>query len=506
MNVKPDLKSRTSGLVLHPTSLPGRFGIGDIGPEARRFVDFLASSSQGLWQILPLGPTHEDWFSPYSSFSAFAGNPLLISPEVLHEKGLLSADDLAAAPELPADYIDFRRVREVKWSLLRRACQRFRDRRNGQERDEFDAFCREAEPWLVDFALFMAIREASGGASWSRWEEGLRRRSPDALRAARRNLADEVFLQKYAQFEFFRQWALLKRYANARDVAILGDIPIYVAFDSADIWVHPEYFMLSPDALEPLFVAGVPPDDFFSSEGQRWGTPVYDWERLKQDDYAFWIDRFRMSFFQFDCVRLDHFRGFEAFWIIPREAPTPKVGRWVQGPGSDFFAAMRRRLGELPLVVEDLGYITPPVHALREEIGFPGMFVMQFAFGDSKNSPYLPYKCLPNAVIYTGTHDTDTTMGWFRSISEAERRALLDYLGALGPYGIPWDVMRLAWGSVARWALAPLQDVLGMGSEVRMNTPGTDSLKNWSFRFRKEALTDEACERLASITRIYGRC
>jgi 4-alpha-glucanotransferase len=496
---------RMSGIILHPTSLPGRFGIGELGAEARRFVDFLADSGQQLWQMLPLGPAHSgDWYSPYSAFSAFAGNPLLLSLEQLREQGLLEASELAGAPPLPEERVDFPRVAAFKAPLLARASQAFRARAAPALREQFEQFREASRGWLEDYALFMALRQERGVA-WGSWEEGLRRREPAALEAARRELAEAVFHHEYLQFEFDRQWRSLKRYANERGIRILGDLPIYVSYDSADVWARPEYFQLSPDTLRPAGEAGVPPDGFFSEEGQHWGNPVYDWQRLARDEYRWWAERLRQSFRLFDFVRLDHFRGFEAYWVIPAGAPSPKLGRWEQGPGAAFFEAMRRQLGELPIIVEDLGFITPPVHALREAFGFPGMFVLQFAFGGGQGNPYLPYKCRPGFVIYTGTHDTATTVEWFRALSGPERQAALEYLGSQGPHGPHWDWMRMAWGSVAQWALAPLQDVMGLGEEGRMNRPGVSGPENWSWRFRWEWLTQEARERLASLTRTYGR-
>jgi 4-alpha-glucanotransferase len=494
---------RRSGLILHPTSLPGRFGLGDLGPEARRFVDVLAATGQQLWQILPLGPVHEEWFSPYAAYSAFAGNPLVISPELLCEQGLLRADELESAPASSLERMDFRQVPSLKGRLLAKASQAFRSQASASLREQFEQFQQESREWLEDYALYMAIRQGQGRA-WRRWDEALRRREPAALESARRGLAEDVFHHKYLQFEFHRQWAALKAYANSRGVRILGDVSIYLSQNSSDVWAHREYFQLSPDTFAPAVEAGAPPDDFFCAEGQRWGMPVYDWSRLAQEDYRWWAARLRQSFERFDHVRIDHFGGFEAYWAIPSGRPALE-GTWAPGPGSAFFESMRRQLGPLPVVVEDLGFITPAMRALRDAFHFPGMCVLQYAFTKTPDNPHVPYKCRPGCVVYTGTHDTNTSLGWFQEAPESERRAALEYLGGPAPERIHWELIRLAWSSVAQWALAPVQDVLGLGAGARMNQPGSATPLNWSWRFQWEQLTDEALARLASVTRTYGR-
>ncbi|ADO69176.1 4-alpha-glucanotransferase [Stigmatella aurantiaca] len=494
---------RRSGLILHPTSLPGRFGLGDLGPEARRFVDVLSATGQQLWQILPLGPVHEEWFSPYAAYSAFAGNPLLLSPEVLCEQGLLSADALEEAPPSCLERVDFGQAIELKWRLLAKASQAFFRRAPASLRHQFEQFQHEAREWLDDYALYMAIRQGQGRA-WRRWEEGLRRREPGALEAARRQLAEDVLHQQYLQFEFHRQWGALKTYANSRGVRILGDVSIYVSQNSADVWAHREYFQLSPETFAPAVESGTPPDGVFSTEGQRWGMPVYDWQRLAQEEYRWWAARLRQSFERFDHVRLDHFGGFESYWAIPSGSPA-REGRWAPGPGKAFFDAMRRQLGPLPVVVEDLGFITPAMRELRDAFGFPGMCVLQYAFKQTPDNPHLPYKCRPGCVIYTGTHDTNTAMGWFQAASAPEQRAALEYLGGPPPGALHWALIRQAWSSVAQWSLAPLQDVMGLGAGARMNHPGTAGPLNWSWRFRWEQLPDEVLAQLALLTKTYGR-
>jgi len=493
---------RLSGILLHPTSLPGRFGIGELGQEARRFVDVMAASGQRLWQVLPLGPTYEPWFSPYSSISAFAGTPLVISLEALHEQGLLGADDLESEARLPAGRVDFQRVAELKGALLVRAGQAFQRRASPALRQSFEQFEHEERAWLEDYALFMVLT-AHLGRTWRHWDEGLCMHEPSALEEARRRWSDEVFHQKYLQFEFHRQWSDLRRYANVRGLKLVGDVPIYVSQNSADVWAHREYFQLKPDRRHLRVVSGAPPDNVFSSEGQRWGTPVYDWPRLAQEDYRWWVDRLRHGLRHYDYLRLDHFPGFESYWAIPTEHLSAKDGHWEQGPRDALFDAVRRQMGELPVVVEDLGFVTPAMHALRDRLGFPGVFVLQYAFAPGLSER--PYHRGQNIVVYTGTHDTNTCAGWFQALSDPERRVVTDYLGDSEVVEVPREMMRLAWASVARWAVAPLQDVMGLGAEARMNRPGIGHPENWSWRFTWEQLRDGDLERLAAFTRIYGR-
>jgi 4-alpha-glucanotransferase len=492
-----------SGIILHPSSLPGRHGIGELGAEACRFVDFLASSGQQIWQLLPLGPTQaDDWHSPYSALSAFAGNPLLLSADSMQAHGLLDAAALADAPQFSDTAVEFSRVVEFKEQLFARASEAFRTRAPSELRDGFARFCEAASGWLDDYALFMALKQEQG-KQWMQWDDALRRREPSALKAARERLAPAIFHHRFLQFEFDRQWSHVKRYANERGVKILGDMPIYVSLDSADVWARPELFQLSPDTLLPSVEAGVPPD-MFSENGQHWGNPVYNWERIARDDYRWWATRFEHSFRSYDAVRIDHFRAFEAYWVIPRGAP-PKSGRWEQGPGAGFFTAMRRQLPDLPITVEDIGSISPEIHALRAQFGFPSMFVLQFGFDGDASNPYLPFRCQPGFVNYTGTHDTNTAVGWYGSLGEVGRAALQDYLGAPSAAGVHWDMIRLAWASVAQWAIAPLQDVMGLGDEARMNRPGTVGADNWSWRFRWDSLSATDRQRLAQFTKMYGR-
>jgi 4-alpha-glucanotransferase len=490
---------RAAGILLHPTSLPGPYGIGDLGPAAHRFVDFLADAGQRLWQVLPLGPTGFG-DSPYATRSAFAGSPLLLSPEQLFHDGLLSADDLAGLPEFPPDRVMYEEVERVKFTLLRRAYERFRDR-PPSEHDALAAFRARQSAWLEDFALFMALRDANGGAPWTTWEPGLVHHDEPVLARYRQQLADEIDFHVFLQFLFDRQWSALRRHANERGIRIIGDIPIFVAHDSADVWAHQNLFLLNDDG-SPAVVAGVPPD-YFSPTGQRWGNPLYRWDVMAASGFRWWIDRFRTMLDLVDLIRIDHFRGFVAGWEVPAEHATAEHGRWAPGPGEQLFQAAAAELGPLPIIVEDLGTITPDVIALRERLGYPGMKVLQFAFGDDARNPYLPHNYEPHCVVYTGTHDNDTTAGWFATRPPHEREAVLRYLGRKD-CDIVWELLRLALASVAEMAIAPLQDVLGLGSEARLNFPGQPT-NNWRWRYREEQLTPETGKRLRDLCATYGR-
>ena len=503
---------RSSGILLHPTSLPGPFGVGDLGREAYAFVDFLVASGQRLWQVLPLGPTgYGD--SPYQCFSAFAGNTLLISPELLVDEGLLSADDIARSPAFSQERVDFDRVIKFKSALLVKAFERFTETASATElRTEFEAFCQQAASWLDDYALFRALKDANGGAMWNEWEPALARREPEALNRARRELRETVLAQRFYQYLFFKQWSALRRYCHERSITIVGDIPIFVSYDSADVWVHPHLFKLD-DRGAPRVVAGVPPD-YFSATGQLWGNPIYDWERMRADGFRWWIERIRATLHMFDIIRLDHFRGFAACWEIPGGDETAEHGRWVNVPGRELFTAMKQALGDLPIIAEDLGVITPDVEALRDDFHLPGMRILQFAFGGDPRNKDLPHNYIQTVIVYTGTHDNDTIVGWFNSHAgegstrdteriERERQFCLKYLHTEGRE-IHWDFIRAALSSVADIALIPLQDVLGLGTEARMNLPATTN-GNWSWRYRAKALTDELSARLKEMTELYGR-
>jgi 4-alpha-glucanotransferase len=502
---------RSSGILLHPTSLPGRFGIGDLGDEAYRFADWLAAAGQVYWQIMPLGPTgYGD--SPYSSFSAFAGNTLLVSPEKLFEDGLLAPSDIEPAPDLPSEHVDYGKVIEYKRALLERAFQNFKAKMKTDEavRRDYDGFQQFAAVWLEDYALFAALKDEHGGAPWNEWQPGLARREPAALEGARRAFGERIYAHKFFQYAFFQQWLRLKRYANEKGVRVIGDMPIFVAHNSADVWSQPPLFKLKEDG-GPAFVAGVPPDAF-SETGQLWGNPLYDWERMREDNFAWWVDRVRETLKLVDVVRLDHFRGFAAYWEVPAEHETAEHGRWVEAPGRELFGALKEALGgDPPIIAEDLGTITPDVHALRDEFGFPGMRVLQFAFGGDPHDTHLPHEYTRASVAYTGTHDNDTAVGWLaqRSREDAgedekrERENCLKYLATEGRE-INWDFIRAVQMSVADISVVPLQDVLGLGSEARMNTPASAE-GNWAWRFRGGALTDDLRERLRETTATYGR-
>ncbi|MEK6285436.1 MAG: 4-alpha-glucanotransferase [Acidobacteriota bacterium] len=502
---------RASGILLHPTSLPGRFGIGDLGGEAYAFVDFLAASGQSLWQILPLGPTgYGD--SPYQCFSAFAGNTLLISPQRLAQAGLLSEEDLNVAPRFSSRRVDFGRVIEYKKALLENAFDNFKRVTDTGLRAEFLEFCREAHWWLEDYALFRALKDAHGGVAWTEWAPQFAARDAAALASARETLRDRVDAEKFNQFLFFRQWLSLKAYCHERGVSIIGDAPIFVACDSADVWTHPELFKLDKER-RPTVVAGVPPD-YFSRTGQLWGNPIYDWDAMCATGFRWWVDRLRATLQTVDILRIDHFRGFAACWEVPGEDKTAERGRWVEVPGRKLFTTLRNTFGELPIIAEDLGVITPDVEALRDDFGFPGMRVLQFAFRADSKTIDLPHNYIRNCVVYTGTHDNDTTVGWFKSRAGAgstrtadeiqrERAYCLRYLNTDG-HEIHWDLIRTAWASVANTAVTPLQDVLGLGSRARMNLPASEQ-GNWQWRYRAGALTRKLGNRLGELTELYGR-
>ncbi|MDX1546109.1 MAG: 4-alpha-glucanotransferase [Rhodothermales bacterium] len=500
---------RSSGVLMHVTSLPSPFGIGDFGPQAYRFADWLAAAGQRVWQVLPLVPVgYGD--SPYSSPSTFAGNPLLISPEGLRDDGLLDDADLDARPDFPEAAVDFEAVRAFKYGLLTRAFERFEAQAPEDARRAFDAFRQEHAAWLGDYALFMALREHHGEAAWTDWPAPLVRRDPDALAAARREHAEAARRHAFWQYLFDHQWSALHAYCAERGLRILGDLPIYVAHDSADTWGNPELFFLD-DHGRPSVVAGVPPD-YFSETGQRWGNPIYRWSVMRERDFRWWTQRLRRALALFDVVRLDHFRGFAAYWEIPAEEETAVHGRWVEAPGEAFFEHLRQTLGGLPLLAEDLGTIDDAVRGLMRRFGLPGMAVLQFAFGGDVTSDYLPHNFRRRLVAYTGTHDNDTFAGWWaretgtqEAEAAARERAFARRYLALGDDdAVHWAAIRALAASVADVAIVPVQDVLGLGSEARMNTPGSDR-ENWAWRLRPGQLTDAHGERLRALTRLYGR-
>ena len=493
--------TRRSGILLHPTSLPGRYGIGSFNQAAYDWVDLLVRTRQTLWQVLPLGPTgYGD--SPYQSFSSFAGNPYLISLEDLLEEGLLDPQLLATAPEFPRDQVDYGAIYRWKPPLLRRVAQDFPRRGTPEQQAEFQAFCAENQEWLEDFALFMALKDAHGGQPWNQWEMPLRKRSKRALARARKEHAAAIHAHKFNQWLFYRQWLALKAHANRQGIRVIGDIPIYVALDSADAWCNPEIFHFDRE-FQPTVVAGVPPD-YFSETGQLWGNPIYRWDRLKRTGYRWWIRRIQAALRLYDIVRIDHFRGFAGYWEVPAGEKTAVKGRWVKGPGADFFQAVQAELGQLPIIAEDLGEITPDVIELRDQFGLPGMKVLQFAFSTDASDKFLPHNYTANFVVYTGTHDNDTAWGWYQhSSTERERDFFRRYFRTDG-HEVAWTLIEGAFRSVARLAVVPLQDVLSLGTEARMNLPGT-SQGNWRWRFVPELLSSYALDRLLDATTIYGR-
>jgi 4-alpha-glucanotransferase len=490
--------ARRSGVLLHPSSFPGPWGIGDLGPAARAFVDFLAATHQQLWQVLPLGPTADDG-SPYSSFSSSAGNPLLISIEGLADEGLVPA----ASPGTAASCaVDLAAVRPAKLAALRQAARACLA--GSPLLPQFERFCSEQQDWLDDYALFMALRDAHGGRSWNRWPADLVRRDATALAEARRAHADAVAFHKFTQFAFYRQWLSLRDYAHRRGIRIVGDIPFYVAFDSVDVWANPQNFALMPDTFEPRLMAGVPPD-YFSSTGQLWGNPVYDWAHLERDGFDWWIRRFRRLTQLVDIVRIDHFRGFAAFWQVPHGETTAINGTWADCPGDAFFHTLEHELGHVPVWAEDLGIITPEVERLRDDFDFPGMKVLQFAFDDKgAENPYLPFNYQHNCVCYTGTHDNDTTRGWWDTLDAGQRQQVRDHVGPLDDEAVHWAMLRLAMSSVADTVVVPLQDLLGLGSEARMNVPGRAD-GNWSWRYDESMIHDTLRTQLAGMTATFGR-
>jgi 4-alpha-glucanotransferase len=506
----PTLRLRASGVLLHPTSLPGPHGSGDLGDGARRFVDFLASAAQRWWQMLPVGPPGYGE-SPYSAESSFAGNPMLVSLEALARAGWLDPASVAPKTPLRSDRMEFPVTEAHRTQHLRAAFSGFVARKSDEP--GFRSFCEHRAGWLDDFALFRALKRAHGGVQWTRWEAGVRQREPRALEAARLRLAGEVAFEKFVQYAFDLQWQAMRSHAAAQGVGLIGDVPIFVAHDSADVWQNPADFFLDANG-EPTFVAGVPPD-YFSATGQRWGNPLYRWRRMRKSDYRWWVERMRVTLRRFDAVRLDHFIGFTRYWRIPASEPTAIRGQWIKGPGAGFFDAVRAALGDLPLIAEDLGEATAAVYALRDRYGLPGIKILQFAFGDDPSAPsFLPHNYPRRAVVYTGTHDNDTTAGWFHAAggegstrtsaqAQMERETTMRYLATRGEE-IHWDMIRAALASVARLALFPMQDLLGLGSEARMNLPGTGT-GNWTWRLEEGALTDALASRLAGLTRTYGR-
>jgi 4-alpha-glucanotransferase len=496
---EPKTTTRTAGVLLHPTSLPGRFGIGDLGDELLSFLDWIQSAGLRIWQVLPLNaPGYGN--SPYGCLSSYAGNPLLISPRRLVVSGLLPDDALDDVPAFAEDFVEFDRVHAFKQDLLRQSFEHFSEHASDDQRMALAAFIHD-NAWLPDWTLYAALKEHHGGKSWTAWAADVVSRDRDALADARLDLADEIRFHEYVQWLFFAQWASVREAAAARGIRIMGDIPIYVAGDSADVWANREIFQLD-ERGEPNVVAGVPPD-YFSETGQRWGNPLYRWDVLRDTHFRWWVSRFRAALRFADIVRVDHFRGFAAYWEIPASEPTAIHGRWMPGPGRALFDALRDALGDLPLVAEDLGHITKEVHELRRAIDVPGMKVLQFAFAQP-DSPHLPHCYSPKSVVYTGTHDNDTARGWYEHATDVEREAIASYLGVRDAGEVAWNLIRAAYTSVGETAIVPVQDILNLGSEARMNRPGAEH-DNWSWRVTDGALTAEHAEELRELGEVSGR-
>ena len=493
---------RYSGVLVHPTSFPSPYGIGDMGRGAHEFIDFLAMAGQHLWQVLPLGPSGNG-NSPYQSYSVFAGQTLLISPELLIEKKLLTEADVHPIPEFNADRVDYDKVTTYKTSLFKKAYEHFRHTADKNLLEEYDSFQSNNQYWLDDYCLYMAGKDYHNGLPWYEWEDSLLDPTPKERASWMKLLTSEIDYYRFIQFAFFSQWYELKDYANKKGIAIIGDIPIFTAPDSADVWANKELFKLDSKG-HPLEVAGVPPD-YFSATGQLWGNPLYDWDAMKDDGYRWWIERVRNQLDQVDYIRIDHFRGFEAYWAVPAGEETAMNGKWKKGPGEALFEAIQKALGEeLPIFAEDLGIITPEVEKLRDTLGFPGMKILQFGFDGTGESTFLPHQLSTrNCICYTGTHDNDTTCGWYEHTSEQNQDKVRRYMNT-DASSVSWDFIRTCLGTIAKYAIFPVQDLLKLGSEHRMNTPGT-ATGNWEFRYRSGLLDEGMAKGLKQMTELFGR-
>jgi 4-alpha-glucanotransferase len=495
--MKPE---RSSGILLHPTSLPGKYGIGTLGKEALHFIDFLAKSKQKLWQILPLGPTgFAD--SPYQCFSSAAGNPLLIDLEILVKEKLLDKKDLECLAPFDEGPVDFGKVIDCKYPLLKKALDAFKMNAGMEHHKDFQDFIESNKKWLEDYALFMSLKEHFNQKPWYQWEKPLKMRKETALNPFRTTLSDRIEFHKFIQYLFFRQWITVKDYAHQKNIRIIGDIPLYVALDSVDAWANTELFQFDAEK-NPIAVGGVPPD-YFSATGQLWGNPLFQWDVLKKDNYKWWIDRIKSNLVLYDIIRIDHFRGFAAYWAVPYGEKTAINGKWIPCPGKDLFEQIRKEFGEIPIIAEDLGVITPDVEELRDSFGLPGMKILQFAFDSGEANDYIPYNFIKNCIAYTGTHDNDTVKGWFEKAKPADRKYVLDYMDS-SPETISEDFVRMAWASVANTAIVPMQDLLNLGNEARMNLPGT-TVNNWKWRAKSDDFSADLANRLAHLTTLYGR-
>ncbi|MFB3057667.1 MAG: 4-alpha-glucanotransferase, partial [Ignavibacteriaceae bacterium] len=493
---------RSAGVLLHPTSLPGKYGIGDLGDDAFKFVDFLKEAGQTLWQVFPLGPTgYGD--SPYQCLSAFAGNPLLVSPDKLEEDGFLSSNDLSDKQEFNPIQIDYSETLNYKKSLLQKAFNNFKNNFNGLGKD-FDEFCDKHKDWLEDFAFFMAAKDFHNGDVWSKWDKGLIHRTENVLNEWKEKLSDDIQYHKFVQFNFFKQWKAVRDYANNNGIKIIGDMPIFIAYDSADLWANKEIFSVDEDGKLDT-VAGVPPD-YFSPTGQLWGNPLYRWKVMEKDDFLWMRKRFASLYELIDIVRIDHFRGFDAYWEIPGNAKTAERGRWVKAQGEKLFKSLIKHLGDVPILAEDLGVITPEVEALRDKFNFPGMKILQFAFGTDMETKFLPHNYIPNCVVLTGSHDNDTTRSYFEKVKKEEYHIYEHAQVYLNYYGddIVNELIRMAYASVANIVIIPIQDVLNLGGEARMNFPSRLG-GNWAWRFSWEQINENIAPHYKGLTVLYER-
>jgi 4-alpha-glucanotransferase len=491
---------RSSGIILHPASLPGPDGIGDLGPEAFRWMDFLCETGCSLWEVLPSGPTGFG-DSPYQGMSAFAGNTNLLSPILLFESGLIKKVTLLERPSFPIDHVEYGDVIRWKNTVLEHAYKGFHELKNATFKDKFAEFQQEQGFWLNDYSLFMTLKAENNQSAWYEWLTVFKNNDSSVMRSYRKEHNEQLEKYAFAQFLFFQQWDSLRRYAHKRGIRIIGDVPIFMAYDSSDAWSHPELFQFNAD-LQPMAVAGVPPD-YFSPTGQLWGNPLYDWKVHRLTDFSWWVKRMRANCNLFDILRLDHFRGFVAHWEIPFGETTAEHGRWVEGPGRSFFEAIHRQLGNLPLVAEDLGEIDAEVTKLKKHLKLPGMKVLQFAFDGDPTNPFLPHNYSPQDIAYTGTHDNDTARGWYQHASESERDLFRRYFARDGT-DIAWDMIRAVWSSVAGMCMAPMQDLLDLSSEARMNFPNRAS-GNWQWRMSSGAIDASLVSRLKEMNSLYGR-
>ena len=494
------MNERASGILLHPTSLPGKYGIGTLGKAAFDFIDFLTKSKQQYWQILPLGPTGFG-DSPYQCYSAHAGNPDLIDAELLVKYGFLEQQDLTMLPLSDDGQVNYEAVQKSRLPLLEKAFHAFHVNASELEKLAYRNFLKSNSPWLNDYALFRSIKEESGNIPWYTWEPDLKFRKPETLKAAETRLTGRIDFHKFLQFMFFKQWTSVKEYAKKHRIKIIGDIPLYISPDCSDAWANPGVFEYD-EQLNPIRVGGVPPD-YFSETGQLWGNPLFRWDMMKNDNYKWWMDRIRTNLTLYDVIRIDHFRGFSAYWAVPYGEKTAINGVWVPGPGKEFFNALLNEFGKLPIIAEDLGVMTPEVEDLRDSFGFPGMKILEFAFDSSEANDYIPHSYNKNCIVYTGTHDNDTVVGWFEKATAADRKQVLDYINC-SEKGIHWSFVRLAWASVAYTAIVPMQDLLGLDSGSRMNLPGTTG-GNWKWRSREGDFSDDLANSIAFLTRLYGR-